>query len=102
MKDKELLKYVKEFTKGITESNSVGKCYMVVAPLSTLLDMSGVENEIEKGIVIYKGEEYEHFWIKLKDGRILDPTSDQFKKLNLKCPYLGKMPTRYCYEVKSL
>lgn len=39
-----------------------------------------------------------HFWILLDDGRIIDPTADQFneiKKINAPKVYLGEKPNWY-------
>lgn len=88
MKDAEIIKAVKGFVKGLLDGKStVDMCYMVCSPLSAFLNGCGVENTLTEGEV----NGYHHFWITLSDGRVIDPTADQFGLLNI---YLKK-PTYY-------
>lgn len=95
MTDKQLLKLTKGFTKGVTNGNIKKQCYVVSAPLQAYLLMCKLETELIKVDVHLKNEIWEHYCIKLKDGRILDPTAGQFTELNLPSIYLGEMPTNY-------
>lgn len=99
MKDKQLLKIVREFRKGIIgKSESTFMCFAVCAPLAGFLGMYGIEAKTREGIVRlrdgqgrYAGE-CNHYWIELEDGRVIDPTADQFnRRLSLAMPavYLG-------------
>lgn len=80
MTDKQLLRFVASFRKGILgRSNSDGMCFAVTAPLAPLLRAHGVEAEIVEGEVDFMPPgNMNHFWIKLADGRVIDPTADQF------------------------
>lgn len=94
MTDAELLEFTQEFRDGILDGGpSDMRCFMVCAPLVTLLNMSGVPAKLEeaKSVRTVYGE-CNHVWIKLSDGRVLDPTADQFNSRRRKMPpiYLGK------------
>lgn len=100
MNDKQILSFTKSFRSGILSGKPPHKmCYAICAPLSTLLRMSGIENELIEGeIKISKNETWGHYWLKLKDGRILDPTASQFNNgtTRLLPPiYLGSKPNFY-------
>lgn len=80
MTDTELTEFAAEFRDGILDgAPSSMRCAMVVWPMVSLLGMSGVpchavetkDIELDWGIV-------NHIWIQLEDGRVLDPTADQF------------------------
>jgi len=90
MTDAELIDFVTDFREGILDGGSShGKCAMVCWPLTTLLCMSGVPCES----VDPDMEEMNHVWIRLADGRVLDPTADQFNEIypeeNFPPVYLG-------------
>lgn len=94
MNDADLIKFVQEFRDGILDGHSSqSMCFMVCAPLVTLLNLHGVQCEMiesDNGLC-------HHFWIRLADGRALDPTADQFNALfNDSVPpvYLGP-PGKY-------
>ncbi len=73
MTDKQLIRYATQFRKGILAGrDSTGFCLMVSAPLATLLEMHGVVCKMVEGANCH------HCFIELADGRILDPTADQF------------------------
>lgn len=90
MSDEELVTFASEFRKGIisTGTSSRGFCGMVCWPLTTLLNLHGVEcQEIE----VDTGD-CRHVFIRLADGRVLDPTADQFNYfsgIDLPPVYLG-------------
>lgn len=89
MTDPELIDFAIEFRKGILDGRaSWGMCFAVSAPLATLLRLHGVDGELEESAVGVSN----HFWIRLADGRVLDPTADQFDEA-LPPVYLGP-PTK--------
>jgi hypothetical protein len=94
MTDKKLLKFVASFRSGICgRQGSEFMCYAVCAPLVTLLNMNGVEATLRDGTVKFEIGEINHYWIELADGRVVDPTADQFNRILFdKMPkvYLGK------------
>jgi len=98
MNDEDLKKFAYEFRQGILEkkkSNSM--CFVICAPLVSLINVYGVECEISEGWV----GNYHHYWIDLLDGRILDPTADQFKTPDgedMPPVYLGEKPEWYEVE----
>lgn len=86
MTDIELIRLAAEFRKGILgRKSSRGMCFAVAAPLSSFLSFGGVSNSLEKG----ENEATNHFYIRLSDGRVLDPTADQF---GFDPVYLGSTP----------
>ncbi len=93
MNDAEIISLVKEFTKGILDNKSTtDMCYMVCSPLASYLSMCGIECMLTEGNIIHCDNELHHFWITLSDGRIIDPTADQFGLLN---QYVKKKPSNY-------
>ncbi len=75
MTDDELIEIAKEFREGILDGESSDlMCAMVSYPLAGLLHFYGVECECEFGEM----SDRNHVWIRLSDGRVLDPTADQF------------------------
>ena len=94
MTDAELIEFALEFRAGILDGrDSKFMCAMVCEPLSGLLQMYGVKTEVIESDL----GEYNHVWLRLADGRALDPTADQFNWLfpDLAMPpvYLGT-PTK--------
>src|SRR5262245_16916546 len=99
--DKELVKFTTEFRRGLLgrRGRSHRKCFMVCAPLMTLLNREGVRCELRQSTVYPGVFECEHIWIRLADGRVLDPTADQFNEhFGRQMPkvYLGK-PAKYLH-----
>lgn len=89
MEDKELIKAIKGFVKGLLNGRSTtDMCYVVCSPLVAFLSAIKVDATLTEGEV----NEYHHFWITLSDGRIIDPTADQFGLLNI---YVRKPPSYY-------
>ena len=75
MTDKELRRCAASFRRGILGKRpSIMMCFAVCAPLQGYLSFLGVETELEE-ICVGDGN---HFWLRLNDGRVLDPTADQF------------------------
>lgn len=93
MTDAELIEFATEFRAAILNGrSSVNMCGLVCWPLTTLLNMSGVKcSSVHSDL-----DECDHVWIRLDDGRALDPTLDQFNQMwneNFPEVYLGP-PTR--------
>ena len=91
MTDAELIEFATEFREGILDGGpSDMMCAAVCWPLVGLLNISGVKCEAVESDL----GEYIHVWIRLADGRALDPTGDQFNYLfpDLDMPpvYLGQ------------
>lgn len=95
MTDKQLVKFARDFRAGMLEKKSSYMwCYAVSAPLVSLLEISGVVCKLEKAFV----DKWEHWFIRLSDGRILDATADQFKNSdgeNMPPVFLGHKPSWY-------
>lgn len=94
MNDAQLIRFAADFRRGILgRDGSDSMCFAVCAPLVTLLNMSGVEATLKEGTVkLFSIGHGNHFWIELADGRVLDPTADQFnriRKAKLPKVYLG-------------
>jgi hypothetical protein len=93
MNDKQLVKFAAEFREGILDGRSPDSmCFMVCAPLVTLLNMHGVKCTMVNGDVDFGEDEINHYWLALPDGRVLDPTADQFngtEHRRLPSVYLG-------------
>ena len=99
--DNGLISVVKEFTDGLSEGRKAqGMCFMVCAPLSGYLSFLGVENDVmECEVKVGEDAIWQHFYLQLKDGRVLDPTASQFispitYKRMPDC-YLGQKPDWY-------
>lgn len=93
MGDDELISFASEFREGILDGRpSAWMCAAVCWPLAGLLRASGVDAECVESDL----GECNHIWIRLADGRALDPTADQFNWCNIEqLPpvYLGKPTT---------
>ena len=80
MNDKELLQFCEDFRDGILNGRSSDcMCFVVCAPLQGLLSVHGVKSDLVE--IDLPHPDYEianHFFLQLGDGRILDPTADQF------------------------
>ena len=90
MSDRELLSMARSFRKGILGKRpSDMMCFAVCAPLQAYLAIFGVELELVEADF----GRVNHVWLALSDGRILDPTADQF---GIKpAVYLGPIPSAY-------
>jgi len=103
MSDKELIKVVTGFRRGILgRRKSTCWCWRICLPLEAYLIGIGVDNRITEGEVHLashnKGINIGHFWLTLSDGRIIDPTADQFNGMghdDMPKVYLGKKPDYY-------
>lgn len=76
MTDQELIQFATEFRAGLLGKRSSARCCLVVcSPLATLLGLHGVAMELVESDL---GKGRNHVWLRLADGRALDPTADQF------------------------
>ena len=98
MGDEELRQFALDFRIGLIgeTASSEGCCYMVSAPLASLLRVYGVDCELAGCDFPDAAETHaaNHFWIALPDGRVLDPTFDQFCSEEPVPVYLGP-PTEF-------
>lgn len=79
MTDDELIEFAAEFREGILDgSPSDMMCFAIVAPLAGLLSIYGIEADVIEGDLGVCN----HYWLRLADGRVLDPTADQFNYCN--------------------
>jgi hypothetical protein len=92
MTDEELVAFVTEFREGILDGDSPKwMCFAVCAPLATLLGLYGVNVEIIESDL----GEFNHVWMRLPDGRALDPTADQFNNYEFMDCGFPEMPPVY-------
>ena len=81
MTDKQLVRFATSFRSGILAKNpSNWMCAAICWPLQPLLKMAGVKCEVIESDLGHMN----HVWLRLEDGRALDPTADQFNHLFLK------------------
>ena len=92
---KELLRIVTDFREGILgDWISNRKCFIVCLPLAGFLPLCGYEAELTEGQI----NGYQHFWLTLPDGQIIDPTADQFTRpdgTDMPVVYIGEKPDWY-------
>lgn len=90
MTDGEIITFATEFREGVLDgASSKWMCAAVSWPLCTLLGINGVKGTCVESDL----GEMNHIWILLDDGRVLDPTADQFNDLfprQYPPVYLGK------------
>ncbi len=92
-----LRQMVAGFSNGIIgRGKSTGMCFMVCVALQGYLEFAGYPCRLIKGEI---DGEVEHYWLELPDGKIIDPTTDQFnyrfKNKRLSRPYIGARPRWY-------
>jgi len=99
MSDAELIECVKAFRDEILDGDSsFGRCAMVCWPLAGFLQFLGIGARIaETPTIELSFCITNHVFIVLDDGRVLDPTADQFSTSRRKLPpvYLGKPLKRF-------
>lgn len=98
MNQRELRNTVTSFRSGILQGREPARmCYAVCAPLQGFLKALGVQTELMEGEV-ETDVLTNHYWLKLADGRIIDPTASQFTDpFGVRMPkvYIGPVPTWY-------
>lgn len=99
MTDKKLLQIARDFSGGILDNGETkSMCYVVTTPLQGYLSMCGIETRLIEGEISTTEGLWNHFWLELSDGRILDPTASQFitpKGEKMPKIYLGERPGWY-------
>lgn len=101
MKDKEIKYQAREFTKGLLgrKFGSAGNCAQVSMWLQGYLgSICQLETELMNAQVIQNGEEVNHYFLQMSDGRIIDATASQFNFPDGKqMPklYFGSVPDFY-------
>lgn len=79
MTDEKIIEAAREFREGLLDGGSPNAmCFAVSAPLAGLLEWWGVPARIEE----YDTADFNHVFIVLGDGRVLDATGDQFNGLD--------------------
>lgn len=98
MTDADLMLFAQEFRDEILTkaqaTSSESFCYAISLPMEAHLMSHGFECELTEGSVAGGC----HFFLTLPDGRILDPTADQFRKpkgSEMPPVYLGERPAWY-------
>ncbi|HEY5553037.1 MAG TPA: hypothetical protein VIK52_14185 [Opitutaceae bacterium] len=100
MTDAELLHAVAEFREGILEGRpSNDMCFAICWPLESFLATCGVEVKLVMvsvpACVTGNTVASDHYVLELPDGRIIDPTADQFPVAGLPPVYIGLRPDVY-------
>lgn len=91
MNDADLIECASGFRDGVLGRQSSDlMCAAVCWPLTGFLRFSGVDCDTEDRQIDEPGYPANHVWVRLADGRVLDPTADQFSPLGLPPVYLGK------------
>ena len=86
------------FRKGFLGKNpSSGQCFVLSVSLQGYLDFMGCKTDLIEGGI--RDTDWNHFWLRLPDGTIIDPTADQFNGFDglPKMPriYIGPKPEHY-------
>lgn len=93
MQDAAMIEFAQKFRDGILQGRpSDFMCAAICWPLAPLLEMNGVTVAVGlTGAVRTSYGSCNHVWLSLADGRVLDPTADQFNNRRRKLPpvYLG-------------
>jgi hypothetical protein len=88
MNDQKLIQVCRAFREGLLDgASSEAMCFVVASSLSGFLSAHGVKTEVVEGSLGVMN----HFWLRLPDGRILDPTADQFNTLELSPPLTSEI-----------
>lgn len=96
--DKSLIRAVRSFTKELLkpyEGNTFMMCNYVCMPLSSYLEFCGIPNTLGSCEVDSDGATWSHCYLQLSDGRILDPTANQFNN-----PHTGEAMPHYYLGIK--
>lgn len=91
--DKKLIKTARDFRDGLLDgAPSFAMCAAVCYPLEGYLSAFGISARAEMVQFPLNPTWANHVFLRLPDGRILDPTADQF---GLEPVYLGPFPELY-------
>ena len=105
MDNNEIFRISKEFTAGfLGHRTSAGHCSSVCSALHAYLAFEEINVSLTCGELEHDNEIYEHWWLTLPDGTIIDPTADQFNALfntNYERVYFGVKPDHYTAEIMS-
>jgi len=94
--DKQLVRIAKGMRSGVLDGRrSRMMCAVVCAPLQGYLGALGFDTELIDGEVPTDEVLFQHVWLETKDGRIIDPTADQFPHTGLPPVYVGPLPDCY-------
>ena len=97
MSDASLADIVIGFRNGLLgKRRSTDMCRVVCLPLQSYLRVEGYETTVVDGTV----EGWDHCWLSLADGRIIDPTVDQFGN-GMPKVYIGTLPAGYKEEPRK-
>ena len=79
MTDDDLISAATGMREGILDGKSSEMaCFMVATPLQGWLSFQGIETELVEADL----GDINHCWLELPDGRVLDPTADQFNGMD--------------------
>lgn len=100
MNQREIKRQATAFVKGLLGGDSPGgMCYAVSAALQGYLSFAGVQCGLEKcWIADRKSGHWQHYYLRLPNGRILDPTASQFNRMlgrQMPLVYIGDKPDWY-------
>ena len=103
MTDKQLLKLVTSFRKGILGKYGKpdNKCYMVCHPLQSYLSyFANLKTDLIEFEIPFGDSIFGHWVLLMQDGRIIDPTASQFNhhyELADRMPdvFIGHPPVKY-------
>jgi len=94
MTDAELLQYASEFRFAVIgDETSSRMCAAISDPLCAALAVQGVPAQVMENVL----EDCNHVFLQLPDGRVLDPTADQFNRGSS-----GPLPAVYLGGVTSI
>lgn len=94
IEDKKILQIAKSFVKGFGPIDK--KCFIVSSSLQGYLSFFfKIKTKLVMGEIYLQEADWDHYWLELANGKILDPTAGQFKELKLPKVYLGDLPKSY-------
>lgn len=102
--DKDLQIFVSEFITGLLNKagcTHAGNCLTVSEVLQGYLSLFDIETDLMNAKVKQVGTEVNHYYLQMKDGRIIDATASQFKTpTGATTPrvYIGNVPQWYQYN----
>lgn len=92
---KRIVRIATNFREGfLGKRPSNAMCFALCCTLVGYLRFCGYKCDVDKGTI----GDWNHYWIRLPGGTILDPTADQFKQpdgQSMPVVYYGKRPEWY-------